>query len=367
MGKIQSTHDWQPPPQPQANISSGPPVDYHIVASKVTLKLSSDCACYPKIHVAMDSDDFYTIIGEQFAKGWRMVYFSRRPGDLRRHWGGNITAFFSGFFRMNPNLGEQMEGPVSWTLRVERSWVQSMLEGRGAFSRLQRRDVHIDRLVNSIAQNTQHGERLVAATCTGHTEPQSSYGEFMSGFCPHVAIDLFFEVPSPAPVERYMYNIVLIPVHVEYIYRGIPFFPEIQCDWMSVLQHHLSQGWRLVDIYIDIPLVEQIRKPRKRRVPFCRPTDTQALWIFERPASIANNPRPLYEGTIVEQVVQAHHVSLGVESSPDWLPVIRDMGMRGWELSCVVESHKVEPDRAWSSSIDIKSLLFFQRPLMGNN
>ncbi|KAL8573383.1 hypothetical protein ACOMHN_032398 [Nucella lapillus] len=362
MGTVKSSHDWQPPPQPMGNLSSGPPVDYHMVASEVALIQTADCSCYPKVHVAIDIDDLYAMLGEQFTKGYRMLYFSRMPGHLTKRGNLRLFASYVGFFHMTPNL-EHLEGPVTWKLRVQRSWLQSHLQNIGGFmSQLQRRDVRMNQLVDSIAGNTQHGERLVAATCTGHSEPPSSYSEYTSGLCSHMAMDLFFEVPTPAPKEHYMYQIALVPVHVEYIYQGIILFPEIQCDWMTVLQGNLSQGWRLIDIYIDTPMVEQLRIPVKRRRYFCQPTDMDALWIFERPASVADNPRPLYEGSIVEQGVVVRQSNLGVESSPDWLPVIQDMGMRGWELACVVESHKVVP----SSTVEIKSLLFFQRPLINN-
>ncbi|XP_076467532.1 raftlin-like [Babylonia areolata] len=367
MGGATSSHDWQPPPQPQASISSGRPVDYHMVACQVVLDQDFEtCACFPKVRVTMHSDDLYTMLSEQFSKGYRMVYFTRKPGHLQFKSNQTVQVFFTGFFRINPNLTDCLEGPVTWSLRVERSWVQSQITDVGGFMSLkQTRMVRINNLVDSIARNTQHGERLVAATETGHSEAQS-YGEYSSGLSPHVAIDLFFEVPHPAPREHYVYNIALIPVHVEYPFRGNVFFPEIQCDWMATFQHHLSQGWRLIDIYIDTPMVEQFRVPMKQRANFCRPNDTEAVWIFERPASVASQPRPLYEGTIMEQTVGLHSSTWGVKSEVDWLPVIRDMGMRGWELSCVVESHKVEGGGWADIASSIKSLLFFQRPLKGN-
>ncbi|KAL8573384.1 hypothetical protein ACOMHN_032399 [Nucella lapillus] len=364
MGTVKSSHDWQPPPQPMGNLSSEPPVEYHMVASEVVLRQTSDCSCYPKVHVAIDIDDLYTLLGEQFTKGYRMLYFTRMPGDLQLKMSSNIFACFTGFFRMNPNLGEWLEGPVSWQLRVQRSWVQSRIENTGSFlSPKQRRTVDTTQLVASIARNTQCGERLVAATETGHSEPQHSYGAYSSGLGPSVAMDLFFEVPTPAPKEHYEYNIALIPAHVEYTHSANVFFPEIQCNWMTAFQHHLSQGWRLIDIYIDTPMVEQFRIPHKSRPYFCRPTDTSGLWIFERPASVAQNPRPLFEGIVREETVPVQLTRCGVTSAPEWLPLIQDLGMRGWELSCVVESHKIDSSSQLATTLHIKSLLFFQRPV----
>ena len=71
-------------------------------------------------------------------------------------------------------------------------------------------------------------------------------------------MDLFFEVPSPPPGESYLYNIALSPVHVDFDYHGFVFFPNIPFDWMGFFNHHLRQGWRLIDIYIDFPMVEQV-------------------------------------------------------------------------------------------------------------
>ncbi|KAK7096672.1 uncharacterized protein [Littorina saxatilis] len=365
MGVRSSTLEWEPPPEPAQMSDAGSNVDYYLVGSQVVLEHSSESLCRPKVNVTMECDELYAMLGEQYSKRYRMLYFGRAPGDISCHYfSQGLRVIFQGYFRMNPNLGERYGDPISWQLRVDRSWFQTLVNFGGAFTLETKRVVNTNTLVDCIARNTQNGERLVCATVTGHCRTQTTR-QLTCGYSPHNAVDMFFEVPCPVPSESYMYNIALVPVRIEFSGPFVIFFPKIACDWMATFNSHLSQGWRLIDIYIDYPMVEQMRTPPKLRRRLCGAIETNALWIFEKPKSKAEDSSPLYEGTMVEQLVplKAVKAGLGIQSTHDWMPVIRDMGSRGWELACVVECHSVlQPS---FGKVILKSLLFFQRPLDG--
>jgi hypothetical protein len=74
-------------------------------------------------------------------------------------------------------------------------------------------------------------------------------------------VDLFFEVTSQLASEQYTYTIESVPVKVTYkspVMFGRP-VPQVTCDWKGTLTQYLNQGFRLVDIYLDIPTVSQVR------------------------------------------------------------------------------------------------------------
>ena len=72
-------------------------------------------------------------------------------------------------------------------------------------------------------------------------------------------VDLFFEMTGQLTAEQFTYTIVLVPCKLSYktqvMFRPVP---HITCDWRGTLTQHLSQGWKLVDIYLDIPTVSQV-------------------------------------------------------------------------------------------------------------
>ncbi|KAK7465235.1 hypothetical protein BaRGS_00037605 [Batillaria attramentaria] len=354
MGKYASKSQWLPPEINQSH--SGTSVDYHKVSARVDLDYHMEC-CTPGMRVTVDCDTLYTMLREQYGKGYRMIHLSRSPGELKS---ANQCAqiILQAFFRKSAEVrtrGRYRE-PITWKLHVEKSWLQTYIHYADRMSK-QSRVVHTNNLVQSIARNTQNGERLISVFVTGQFEP-SNQALSMS---PYLGVDLFFEIPSPSPPERYMYKIALVPVRAEFRHSTALSFPDIACDWTTNLTQFLSEGWRLIDIYLDLPMVEQLRTPPNLRPRLCRPTTTDALWILEKPVSHRNDHTPLYEGTIVEHTVQVTLTSWGAQSKPDWDHVIRRMGSRGWELTCILESRSC--NHLSHSAKELKSLFFFQRPL----
>lgn len=86
-----------------------------------------------------------------------------------------------------------------------------------------------------------------------------------------------------------------------------------------------------------------------------------SLWFFEKPASRANDPTPMYEGRVILHDIRTSTGIVGAPNSASWEPVIHDMGNDGWELACIVET----PDSQMPGmgTMIQKCVLFFQRPL----
>lgn len=355
MGGFNSKSQWLPP-EIDLSQGAGGDVPYHTVSARVCLDYHVEC-CAPIMKVTADFDQLYSMLGQQYSKGYHMVHFTRSPGNMRtKHSSYGSEILVVAFFRKNTEVTARGRygSDVSWRLHVEKSWLQTFIK-YGYLGSLTNRNVDTSSLVDSIQRNTSQGERLVSVMATGENEEHESL------VTPYNAVDLFFEVPSVLPAEHYVYHIAMVPVGVVFEPRGIIYFPDVECDWTSNFNGFLSEGWRLIDIFMDIPMVEQLRTNSKRRNMLCAPMATDALWILEKPASRVNDSSPMYEGTIVEHPIKVMpSYGTGVQAKPDWDGVICDMGSRGWELACVVESRACEA--SWSC-MTIKSLLFFQRPI----
>ena len=113
--------------------------------------------------------------------------------------------------------------------------------------------------------------------------------------CPTaLGVDVFFEVPNQALPERSVYQLVTAPANISrrslFASRG-----HVTCDWAGILTRHLAHGWRLVDIFCEVPATGLTTALSSANVKI------QTVWFFEKPESRARNDSAVYEGTIVEQ------------------------------------------------------------------
>ena len=87
-----------------------------------------------------------------------------------------------------------------------------------------------------------------------------------------------------------------------------------------------------------------------------------SMWFFEKPASRMNDPTPMYQGTVVDHQIKIKPGFGGTHTTANWEPVIQEMGNKGWELACILET----PETQFSgmTTILMNCKLFFQRPLL---
>ena len=88
-----------------------------------------------------------------------------------------------------------------------------------------------------------------------------------------------------------------------------------------------------------------------------------SVWFFEKEASRVNDPSPVYEGTVIEY---EHKLSAGLTSisaPPQWESLLCEMGKRGWELACILETPDIRITGL--QQFKMKLLMFFQRKISG--
>ena len=118
-------------------------------------------------------------------------------------------------------------------------------------------------------------------------------------------MDVFFEVPDQALPERSVYQVVTAPAILVkrslFASKG-----HVTCDWAGILTRHLARGWRLVDVFCEVPVTAFPSTPLS-------PTHSkmQTVWFFEKPESRSRDDSAVYEGTILE-----HWIQLSSSSSP---------------------------------------------------
>ncbi|EDO47314.1 predicted protein [Nematostella vectensis] len=164
--------------------------------------------------------------------------------------------------------------------------------------------------------------------------------------------DVFFNLPlHPNPVT-YTYQLVNIPVQVMYLGPGK--MVKVTCEWMKHFAWHLQQGWKLAEIFWD--------QGKRSHGDFTLSGDHNSVWFFEKESARASDPTPVYEGVIIEY---KHTVKIGffqTKAKGDWGPMISEMGSRGWELACMLETPEVT--NIGLGNITFKILFFFQRRIL---
>ena len=171
-----------------------------------------------------------------------------------------------------------------------------------------------------------------------------------------MGVDLFFDIPTHPNPRRYVYQAVNVPINVS-VSPGFPAGKiQVYCDWLGQMAAFLQQGWRLVEIFLDQSGATQAHG-------FSASQALNSVWFFEKEASRINDPRPVYEGTVIEY---EHRIEAGfaqVHATPQWDSVLFEMGKRGWELACILETPEVR--MTGFAKMKMKLLMFFQRKIPG--
>ncbi|KAK7465237.1 hypothetical protein BaRGS_00037607 [Batillaria attramentaria] len=339
------------PSQPQEPPYPGPPAQYHFVDTQVLISTQMTFSFTQSPMVTSNIDSYYPVLAAQYAQGFRLLSFYRIPGQVQQQgfFNPSVAAGFQGIFCRYPGVPPR----ENWQLRIEKSVIQAQRMFTGIITFQQGMVSDTTHILDSIARNTQDGGRLICIEMTGQ-QARQSMGMAMHGVTPVMGVDVFFEVPNTPMPEKYVYNVVSVPITVTYS-MGFRPVPIVQCDWLGVLAHHLNQGWRLIEIFMDMTTHTQMQG-------FSSAQTLSAQWYFEKPASRVNDPTPVYQGTMVEHLIKVKAGMTGTRTAANWEPVIQDMGNRGWELACILETP--ETHMAGLASITMKCLLFFQRPLM---
>ncbi|CAH3042738.1 unnamed protein product [Pocillopora meandrina] len=301
-----------------------------------------------KTSVSSDVTSKYAKLGEPYQQGFILETFKAVPGIGKIGWNASETPYQGVFSR-------PMGAPVyhSWQLLVVKSSIQTV-ERAGLLDQLSGRGNDVTNqsgIISVIAQYCRQGGRLASVELTGQKESQGVLAK-VGGKSEVFGCDVFFNMPLHQNPTLYTYQLVNVPVQIMYLGPGK--LVKVTCDWMAHFTQHLQKGWKLVDIFWD--------QGKRSHGDFSLSGDHNSVWFFERETKKMTDLYPVYQGTIIEY---QHTVKLGffeTKAKGDWTPMITEMGNRGWELACMLETPEVA--KIGLGSMTFKVLFFFQRRLV---
>lgn len=184
-----------------------------------------------------------------------------------------------------------------------------------------------------------------------------------------LGVDLFFEVPKES-TEKYLYS--LTPQRMMCIYSplsgAIGGSWQLQFDWMTTVNNHLSQGWRLVEVFLD----QNNKQMADRTFMASKITiDLGAMFIFEKPSSKMNDNTPVYEVKMVEYQAPGQMKMTGIGETTltiegMWENTIQMEGRNGWELVRILQTPALKFQQGLSMSPKFGSVhyMFYQRKII---
>ncbi|KAL8577097.1 hypothetical protein ACOMHN_002176 [Nucella lapillus] len=336
-----------PSEMPQEPPYPGPPAQYNFINTNVIIGTHATFSFATTPMVTSNVDNYYPVLASQYAQGFRLLSFYQIPGQQKQQgmFSLKVALEYQGIFCRYPTAPRQ----ESWQLRVEKSTIQLACAFTGIISPGVVSDT--SHLLDSIARNTQAGGRLICIEMTGQQDP-GSIGMGMRGLSPLMGVDLFFEVPSTPVPQQYIYSCVSVPITIT-LTMGLRPTPTVHCDWVGTLAAHLSQGWRLIEVFMD--------KSQQAKA-FSNQATMNSMWFFEKPASRMQDPTPVFQGTVVDHQIKIKAQIMGANTTANWEPIIQDMGNKGWELACILETPEVT--FSGMATVYMKCKMFFQRPLI---
>ncbi|XP_076468305.1 uncharacterized protein LOC143299081 [Babylonia areolata] len=344
----------KPPPPAQAMPPEppypGPPAQYHFINTDVVIGTQMTFSFTHSPMVTSNIDSYYPLLAGMYGQGYRLLSFYRIPGQQQQQglFSMSVALGFQGIFCCYPTAPRR----ENWQLRIEKSVIQLQRMYTGIISFNQGVVSDTSHVLDSIARNTQGGGRLICVEMTGQQQ-SASMGMAMQGLSPAMGVDLFFEVPDTPGATQYVYNCVSVPITMT-MQMGFRPVPIVHCDWIGVLANNLNQGWRLIEIFMD-------KTQHTRPHGFTGQSTLNSMWFFEKPASRMNDPTPVYQGTMIDHQVKIKTSLGGTNATANWEPVIQDMGNRGWELACILETPEVR--FSGMATIYMTCKMFFQRPI----
>ncbi|XP_031555981.1 uncharacterized protein LOC116292769 [Actinia tenebrosa] len=206
-------------------------------------------------------------------------------------------------------------------------------------------------ILEKIAQYSSQGGRIMCITVVGSLDQTLASDTDL--FDPKLRFntvsvaDVFMEVPRMPLPAMFIYQIVttLIPYRV----KGFRNNQEVSVlfDYAEFFLTHLNQGWKLVGII-------QYDTGKNR---------LNSFWFFEKEKTRIDDSSPVYEGTIVAHKHIYEGATKRVEMiKSDVKPVLQEMGAKGWEIACSLDTP--EATRINEITTQIIILLFFQRRII---
>lgn len=321
---------------------NGPAIEYRIVA--VFSKLKGHSGFGSQVATS-DVQSYYGTLAQQYGEYFKLNTFFQVPLGCQQRGFTSVTIPFQGVLSRPAIYAPSNE---KWLLQVQQSTIQiSRIRGGALFSFGGCLDEHVGDIYNRIVQCAQTGGKLICMECSGNVARQGTFNP--AAIC---GVDLFFDVPQHPNPTIYTYVAYSTPMNVSYGFGSC----SIQCDWNGTLAMHLDQGWKLVDIFIP----QQEASLGQQQQSYMRNLNT--IWFFEKEAAKSADMTPRYQVTMVEYYMRFSAGFGSVNANLDLGPMITEMGGRGWELVCVLDTPQTTSGFGSGTRTVI---VFFQRPIAG--
>ncbi|XP_031555964.1 raftlin-like [Actinia tenebrosa] len=322
---------------------------------KVQVKMSSNVTfgfTGGRPMVTADIDSYYPMLVHYCQQGYLLTTFYRVPFVAQMSGFASVVVPYEAIF-CKPADGSPPEGGIPYELKIEKSVMQIQAINYGVITGQGTTVANTSDIIQKIAQYSSRGGRLVCVEMTGCYSSQG-FSNAMRGISGDMGVDLFFNVPRMPNPPMYTYQAVSVPI-VFRAHVGLATSVTVECDFMGHFAHYLNQGWKLVEIFLD--------QGTHTHGGFSMTAQLNSVWFFEKDSSRLNDPRPQYEGTIITYQHIIKTAFGGVKVKSDWTPLIQEMGEKGWELACLLETP--EQQRTGLMTAQVKILLFFQRRIVG--
>ncbi|XP_060063055.1 uncharacterized protein LOC132543557 [Ylistrum balloti] len=364
---------------------AGPPVTYNIVNIDVPHESQTGLLFSPEMAFnTLTGSVYLPALTNMYDLGFRMSTFNVSPGSMTAS--GFVSLKLESKLRTQGifhQVTEEEKG--KWKLCMEKSSLPQQVFGTGLLKiggTSSTQPIHIFQTIDRISNE---GGRLVSIEVTGGsftgasaapvsatmgmgTQPSMMlYGHSPSTL---LCVDIFYEMPTTQGGEKYMYQIV--PAQMSAVLKtltgAIGGSWTVTFDWMNIVGPYLSQGWKLVEVFLD-----QNNKSFSDRAFMASKITSEvgAMFIFEKPLSKANDNTPVYEAKMVEYRAPGKMKMAGIgkttiEVNANWDSVIAQEGQNGWDLVRILQtpatifkqSLSMTPEFGWVHYI------YFQRKIM---
>lgn len=329
---------------------AGPKLEYLMINIDVRMDIQTGFLSGSMMTTNVDS--YYPTLVQPYQHGYKMIQFQTIPGVKKQ------AGWFSQAVPFQAIHTRPIGVPPSnerWALQIVKSFIE--LQRFYSFSSWSTngQTANTNDVMTKIQEMTQKGARLICIEPTGMQQgPTFTTG--LQGHAGTIGVDLLFHIPQHPNPTPYVYHGIHVPITYG-VQAGFG-IPRFQChtDLNQQFAAFLNQGWKLVEINLD-------QSQMMRTTGFASGHITMnSMWFFEKEAAFFNDPTPRWQGSIVTYQHKVKAQFSGTAASRNnWDPIMVEMGQRGWELACVLETPETFQSGLTTATMTI--LLFFQRPI----
>ncbi|KAJ8309562.1 hypothetical protein KUTeg_014436 [Tegillarca granosa] len=367
------------PAMPQAPPYLGPPNTYQIVNLDVPYRMqTSNVWTNSDLQIStLNTEVYEPALVQLYDMDFRLTCFVVTPGSMSAS--GFITSVdvkkqlrAQGIFRKKRDDDKNEK----YKLQIVKSVLPQQIFTYGLFQIGHQSQAQQDHIFKAIHDYTSSGGRLVCLEVTGgnfqagqpqQQRQQQAFGMGGMGMNNQPALMFYGYGPN---TQKYVYQMVPAALVATHNPMTTAFNGQwsLQMDWQNITANYLSQGWRLVDIFLN----QNNEHFTNRTFMATKYTiNLGAMFIFEKPSSKMNDNTPVYECTMVEYHAKGKmnigFGSLSTNVPIAWEPVIESMGQNGWELVRCLQTPATPIQHGFMNmSPDFSNVmwLFFQRKIM---